>query len=182
MTDEAAKAGEFPRPVRLDTLGAGERAITIAAEAGERAALARRFGLVSLDRLEASIRLKRAGPAVHAEGSLHAELVQSCVATGDPLPLALDETFVLRFLPEEMVDAATEELELSEEDCDTVPYTGGAIDIGEAVAETLALALPPFPRGPHADAALRAAGVLSEGEVEGGPFAALKGLRDRLKG
>ena len=52
-----------------------------------------------------------------------------------------------------------DEIELSEDDCDTVFYTGGAIDLGEAAAETLALALDPFPRSPGAAAALREAGV-----------------------
>ena len=54
-----------------------------------------------------------------------------------------------------------------------------ATDLG-AVAETLALSLDPFPRAPDADAVLRAAGVLSEDEAVTGPFAALKGLKDKL--
>jgi uncharacterized protein YutE (UPF0331/DUF86 family) len=62
---------------------------------------------------------------------------------------------------------------------DTVFYSGGAIDLGEAAAETLALALDPFPRSPAAAAALKEAGVLSEEEA--GPFGALAGLRDKLK-
>ena len=46
-------APEFSRPVRIDTLG--ERAaacLRIEADAGERTALARRFGLVAIDRLD----------------------------------------------------------------------------------------------------------------------------------
>ena len=57
----------------------------------------------------------------------------------------------------------------------TVFYTGGAIDLGEAAAETLALVLDPFPRSPGAQAALREAGVLNEEEA--GPFAALAKLK-----
>ena len=71
-----------------------------------------------------------------------------------------------------------EETELAEEDCDTAFFSGDSIDIGEAVAETLALALDPFPRAPGADERLRDAGVLDEGET--GPFAILKALKDRL--
>jgi uncharacterized metal-binding protein YceD (DUF177 family) len=106
-------------------------------------------------------------------------VVQSCVATGESLPATLDVPFRLRFVPEDDASAA-EEIELSEEDCDTLTYAGGAVDLGEAAAETLALALDPFPRGPDADAALKAAGVVGEDEAEVGPFAALKGLRDKL--
>ena len=43
---------EFSRPFRIDTLGAEPRPVEIEAEPEERAALARRFGLVAIDRLE----------------------------------------------------------------------------------------------------------------------------------
>ncbi|NWN13490.1 hypothetical protein GY655_27460, partial [Escherichia coli] len=64
-------------------------------------------------------------------------------------------------------------------------YSGGAIDLGEAAAETLALALDPYPRSPAAEAALRDAGVISEEEAtrlaeESGPFGGLAGLRGKL--
>lgn len=166
---------EFARPVRLDSLGV-PRPIEIAAEAEERAALARRFGLAALDRLEAAASVSREGEEVNAVGRIVAEVTQSCVATGEPLPARIDAPFTLRFVP--AGSAADEELELSADDCDTLFYEGGAIDLGEAAAETLLLALDPFPRSPDADAALKAAGVLAEEEA--GPFAALKALRDRL--
>ncbi len=72
-----------------------------------------------------------------------------------------------------------EEVELSETELDVTFYEGAEIDLGEAVAETLALSLDPFPRSAGADEALKAAGVKSEEEA--GPFAALAGLRDKLK-
>lgn len=173
MTDIA---NEFARAYRLDTLGEGTRTVAITAESDERSALAVRFGLLAIDRLEAQAALRRAGTIVHAEGRIVADVVQSCVATGDPVPAHVDTPFVLRFVPDEM-KPAQDEVELSEEDCDIVAYDGGTIDLGEAVAETLALTLDPFPRSPEADAVLRAAGVISEDEVEpSGPFAALKGL------
>jgi uncharacterized metal-binding protein YceD (DUF177 family) len=169
---------EFSRPARLDSLGEGDRQIAIAAKAGERAALARRFGLVAIDRLDAEGVARRAGAIVHFSGRLRADVVQTCVATDDPLPASIDTPFTLRFVPDDIAAPAHDEVELSEEDCDTVAYSGEAVDLGEAVAETLALSLDPFPRSAHADAVLRAAGVRSEGEVEppAGPFAALKGL------
>ena len=42
----------------------------------------------------------------------------------------------------------------------------------------MALALDPFPRAPGAEEALRAAGVIGEGEA--GPFGALAGLKAKL--
>jgi len=81
-------------------------------------------------------------------------------------------------VPYQSLENTAEEVELSEADCDVIGYEGGAIDLGEAVAETLALALDPFPRSPDADAALREAGVLSEEDA--GPFAALKALKEKM--
>lgn len=171
-------ANEFARPIRLDTIGDVPRAVTIEAEADERAALARRFHLIAIDRLGATATLHRAGDRVVAEGRLSAAVAQACVATGDALPATIDEPFTLRFEPEGAAPAG--EVELTDDDLDVIPYSGGDIDLGEAVAETLSLALDPFPRAPDADARLRAAGVT--GEDEAGAFAVLKGLKDRLAG
>lgn len=167
---------EFSRPVRIDTLGEGGRTIAIEADEAERVALAERFGLISLALLAADAALRRDGEAIIAEGRIRATVEQACVATGAPVPATIDEPFSLRFVPE----GDAEEIELDVEDCDTIDYTGGAVDLGEAVAETLALSLDPFPRAPDAEAVLKAAGILSEDEVTTGPFAALKALKDKL--
>jgi uncharacterized metal-binding protein YceD (DUF177 family) len=174
---------EFSRPHRLDQVGAGESHVAVAAEAGERAALAERFQLIAIDRLEARYALRREGEGVRATGHVSAQVVQACTVTGDPVPAGVEEDFDLRFVPE--ADAG-DEIELSEDECDTMFFAGSAIDLGEAAAETLALALDPFPRSPAATEALRAAGVLSEDEAkalreaEASPFGALAALKGKL--
>jgi uncharacterized metal-binding protein YceD (DUF177 family) len=169
-------APEFSRPFRLDTIGDAPRTVAVEAEEAERGALATRFGLIALDRLDATAALARDGDVVIATGRIRAEAVQACVASGEPVPAHIDEEFALRFTPP--VTPAEEEIELEEGELDVLTYEGGAVDLGEAVAQTLALALDPFPRAPGADAALREAGVVSEEET--GPFAALKALKDKL--
>ncbi len=174
------EAAEFARPFRLDTIGDEPRRVEIAADEAERAALATRFGLVSIGRLDAEATLRREGMRVWAQGRFRAEAVQSCVATGDPIPAMVDEPFALRFDPAGGGDA-DEEVELDETDLDRLDYEGGAIDLGEAVAQGFSLALDPFPRVADADERLRAAGVTSEEEaeaqrIEASPFAALKSL------
>lgn len=164
---------EFSRPHRLDAIGAGERDVRVEADAAERAALARRFGLIAIDALAADFAIRRDATGIVARGTLAGAVTQACGVTGEPVPARIDEAFDIRFLPEP--EAAADEVELSADDCDTVFYTGGAIDLGEAAAETLALALDPFPRSPNAAAALREAGVLSEEQA--GPFAALAKLK-----
>jgi uncharacterized metal-binding protein YceD (DUF177 family) len=172
---------EFSRPVRLDALGEQPRPMAIAAEPDERAALAKRFDLISLDRLEAALTLSRKGEEVVVHGTLQASVVQACVASGVAVPAALAAPFDILFRPQAEAKDAEEEVELSENEMDVVFYDRAEIDVGEAVAETLMLALDPWPRAPEADAVLQEAGVKREGEEEKGPFAALAALKDRLK-
>ncbi len=169
---------ELSFPVRTDTLGATPRTISIKAGAEERAALARRFGLAGLGRLEAEVHILRGNPDILAEGRLEAEVVQSCVVTDVDVPATLAETFTIRFRPEPADGAPEEEVELGESELDVMFYDGAMIDVGEAVAQTLALNLDPYPRAPDAAGALREAGVLDEGAA--GPFGALAGLKDKL--
>lgn len=173
MTD----APEFSRRYSLAEIGSMPRSVRIEADDAERTALATRFGLVSLDLLAADVRLCAVAEGVEAEGTIRAKVTQSCVATGAPLPAHIEEPFHILFVP----DAApvSEEIEIHVEAPDSVAHDGLAIDLGEAAAQTLGLALDPFPRAPEADEILKAAGVLQEGEA--GPFAKLKGLFDKPK-
>jgi len=171
-------APEFSRPERIDTIGAGERGVTIAADAIERIALAARFGLLSVDRLEATLSVRREAAGIVVRGRVGADVVQACTVTDEPIPVTIDEPVALRFV-ESGDTGADEEIELDEHALDTIPYEGGVVDLGEAAAETMALALDPFPRSANAAAALREAGVLSEDEVK--PLGGLAGLGDLLK-
>ena len=173
-------APEFSRPVQVDTLGEEERRLAIEADEAERTALARRFGLIAIARLVADLALSRKGSDVALRGTLRASATQSCAATGAPVAAAVEAPFEILFRPQTEPPGREDEVELSPGELDVVGYDGVTIDAGEAVAETLALNLDPYPRAPGAAAVLKAAGVKSEEEA--GPFAALAGLRDKLKG
>jgi len=170
-------APEFSRLERIDTIGEGEREISVTATESERAALAERFGLKAIERLEGVFRVRRDAGGIVARGNVQASVVQSCVVTDDPLPVTLDEPVALRFVAEGEPEA--DEIELDEDALDTMSFDGAAIDLGEAAAETMALALDPFPRGPNAAAVLREAGVISEEEAK--PMGALAGLKAQLE-
>jgi uncharacterized metal-binding protein YceD (DUF177 family) len=163
----------FAHKLRIDAIRDGER-IELSASAAERSEIAARLGLNSLDRLEAQARLSRSGAEIRAEGRLMAALCQACVITGEPVTAAVDEPFDLRFVPEPAVAQPDEEIELGSADCDTVFHDGATIDLGGAVADTLALAIDPYPRSAGAEAALKEAGIMTE--VEASPFAALAKL------
>jgi uncharacterized metal-binding protein YceD (DUF177 family) len=164
----------FAHRLPLNQIRDGER-IDLAADESERRRIAERLGLPSLDCLQAHATLERTGEVVRARGRLKAALCQSCVVTGEPVEAHVDEPFELIFVPEPLPGKPDEDVELGEADCDTVFHDGAAIDLGEAVADTLALGLDPYPRSAGAEAALREAGVLSEEDA--GPFAALAKLK-----
>lgn len=167
-------APEFSRIVELERLGDGTRRIEATAE--ERAALARRFALVSIARLEADLTLEPNGDAVTARGTMVARFVQSCAVSGDDLPVSLAEPLSLRFV-RPAAHSPDEEIELTPEDCDEIEYEGNRFDLGEAVAQSLGLAIDPFATGPNADEVRKRAGLLDE--QSSGPFAALAGLRKK---
>jgi uncharacterized metal-binding protein YceD (DUF177 family) len=162
---------ELSRPIDLRQVI--DRPVAIEANEEERKALARRFGLVRIDRLEAEVALAAEGEAVNAKGRLRAALVQSCAVSGEDLAVAIDEPLALRFVPE--AEVTEEEIELEESELDEIPYAGTSFDLGEAVAQSLALAIDPYAVGPNAEQARKDAGLLDEGAA--GPFAALAALK-----
>ena len=167
---------DLAQRLQLDQIRDGDR-IDFNANAEELAAIAARLRLLSLDRLDAHAVLARNGDKVTATGRLKASLTQACVATGEPVAEHVDEAFDLSFVP---TPTADEELELDADQLDTIFHDGAIIDLGTAIADTLALALEPYPRSAAADEALREAGVLNEEEA--GPFAVLAALKAKMSG
>ena len=164
----------FAHQLRLDQIRDGER-LDLVADETERDAIARRLGLSSLDRLEAHVTLAKTGEIVRAQGRMVAALDQSCVVTGDPIASHVDEPVEILFVPEPSLAAPDEEVELRRGDLDVVFHDGAAIDLGGAIADTLALSLDPYPRSAAAEAALKEAGVMTEEQAS--PFAVLAKLR-----
>jgi uncharacterized metal-binding protein YceD (DUF177 family) len=149
--------------------------VELEASEPECAALAKRFALVAIRRLKASVSLSAEGPSVRAEGRLSAEIVQSCAVSGEDLAVRIDEPVALRFVSALEALPGEEEIELSARDCDEIEFNGDRFDLGEALAQGLALAIDPFAAGPGAHAARRRAGILDE--AASGPFAALSALK-----
>ena len=185
---------EFSRPFAVDKLGLPPAVVEIEAKPVERAALADRFDLGSLDRLTADLSLSRAGSGlVRVEGRLVADGAQVCVVSLEPVPFALDLPVSLTFASAPQLDEGGEILVEVEGDDPPEPIEQGAIDLGEAMAQTLSVALDPFPRS--AEAALirsefgpgTAAPEDGGEEADGGqeqraaasPFAVLERLQQR---
>jgi uncharacterized metal-binding protein YceD (DUF177 family) len=164
----AGPAPEFSRLVDLRQIVAAP--VTLTATEAERAALAARFALVSVESLEATVTLQADGDRVTAKGRMKARWTQPCAISGEDLPQHTDEALALVFVPDTATWNPDEEIELDDSDLDEIPYTGTTFDLGEALAQTLALAIDPFAEGPHADRARKTAGIVSEDAS--GPLAA----------
>jgi uncharacterized metal-binding protein YceD (DUF177 family) len=165
-------APEFSRPVPLARLGTEPFRQEISATLGERAGLARRFDLVSLDRLDAVVELVRQGEdLVLLRAEFEAAFEQTCTVTLDPFASVLVERFALLYGPPEAESAAAA---VGGDEVAFELLAGDTIDIGEAVAQEFSLALPAFPRSP--DAAVEVDPPATE---EAGPFAVLSHLLRR---
>lgn len=148
---------ELSRPVRLDRIGQQETRHEVVASAEECAALARRFDIPAIASLTCRFGLRQApGASVIADGVLEARVTRICVATLEAFDMPVRESFRLRFVPEDRLSDG-----IDPDADDEVPYQGESIDLGEATAQQLALALDPYPRKPG----VRVAG--SAGEPDG---------------
>ena len=93
-------------------------------------------------------------------------MVQTCVVSLDEFESVVQEDFAIRFVPAgQETDAMDPEAE------DEILFDGTMLDLGEAAAEQLGLALDPYPRQPGVE--------LPELEMDGEPhpFAALAAKR-----
>ncbi len=161
---------ELSRPIKVKGLPGD--IVVVEPNADERAALAKRFSLPGIDSLHAEISLNQRGSTIRATGTLKAAIHQTCAISGEDFPTEINEKLDFRFVEEGSLSAAEGgdreiEVELDAEDCDEIDYSGDSFDLGEAVAQTLGLAIDPFAEGPTADEARRKAGIVSEGEQDG---------------
>ena len=133
---------EFSRPLQVDRvpkLGSTEK---LAAEPAELQALAKRFKIPVLHSLSAEIRATPwRGGGMKLEGHITADLEQVSVISLEAFRETVSVPLARYFLPHGAV------VDNQQED-DADPIDNGWIDLGEVVAETLALDLDPYPRKP----------------------------------
>jgi hypothetical protein len=171
-------AAEFSRPLdvtRVPPQGSTEK---ISAEPQECADLAGRFGLAALHSLEAELKVSRwRGEGLKIKGRFTADLDQTCVVSLDIFRSLLTDEFESYFLPAGSSAGASSALI---EEGDAEPFENGIIDMGEVVAEAVALTLDPYPKKPgitFADMIEDKQTSRAGGEAERNPFAGLEKLR-----
>ncbi len=148
----------------VNTLDDGAVHLEVMPDADERADLARRLRIVSVDTLVAHIDIAKnpATMVVQVNGSLTAHVTQKCVVTLEPVEGHIEEAFeawyadparAVSFVKKQrdrQVKKGGVELPILEEHEDPEDIIDGQIDIGELVAQYLSLGLNPYP---HAEGA-----------------------------
>jgi len=105
-----------------------------------------RFGLPAIHNLAAELKVSRwRGEGLRIEGRFSADLDQICVVSLEAFRSTLSDTFESYFLPAGR-KAGKDEAAIEEGDAE--PFENGVIDMGEAVAEAMAVALDPYPKKP----------------------------------
>jgi uncharacterized metal-binding protein YceD (DUF177 family) len=171
---------EFSRLIAVDRVPPEGLTEELHATEEERQALVRRFGLVSMAELSAFLQLtpwRRGG--IRVTGRFNGIVVQICVVTLDPFESRISEEITRYFAGENAPGHApsVHNVEsLGEDEPDVI--SGNAIDLGELVAESLGLALDPYPRKPGVEFVTPGAGVRKERE---NPFDALRSLKADIK-
>jgi uncharacterized metal-binding protein YceD (DUF177 family) len=171
---------EFSRPLVVERIGATGSEVDIEADAEERDALAVRLGIPAIHAFSGhfvAIPWRRGGVQVRGEITAEVELVS--VISLDEFATRINDS-VVRYYQAQTAGGhnpamlGVESLEGEEPDV----LSGGTIDLGEIAAESLALALDPYPRKPgeeFQDATLQ---VEEERRPES-PFAVLSKLKKR---
>jgi hypothetical protein len=173
----------FSETVRLNEIGAGLHR-TLSPDADMRGRIARSLDLASLDAFEAELSLapnpdhgaSLNGGGWRLSGRVKASAVQTCGITLEPLPVEIDQRFVVDMVEQAPEVPEDEEIEIGVDDDFPDVIEDGRIDLGQYAVEQLALTLDPFPRKPGVEF------VQPEEPKEISPFAVLKALKPRDEG
>ncbi len=175
---------EFSHPVKVSELPKTGVDLVLEADDEERDELAKRYNILTLQSLNAKMRVVPwKGRGVHVNGGFAAHIEQACVVTLEPVEESVSGEFSIYFLPEtEPVDLVDGEIVLDPENEDELDQLqGDELDVGEIVAEQLAVAINPYPRKPGVDASAYAPPPDTEDEDKPNPFAVLEQLKAKQK-
>ncbi len=157
---------EFSRALRVSSVPPAGQRLVLEANPAECAALAARFGILAVASLRAEIALRPdAAGGIAVDGVLVAAVTQACVVSLEPVAQRVRDEFDFRILPEGA--EPTDDLEAQDE----VEILHGIAELGEVVAQYLALALDPYPRADGAEM------PDSARDDSANPFAALRAMK-----
>lgn len=165
---------EFSRLVQVDGLTRPRSRHHVKATSDERAALAKRFGLLALDELSAELMVEfmTGEREMSVTGRLTAAVTQACVISLEPVTERIDEQVRVDF-SRDVTDDPDHDLSIGGGELGVggavlhEPWPGQSLDLGELAAQELALSLNPYPRA-------KGARLPDPGSMADNPFAALR--------
>lgn len=184
--DQNSQESPVSYAVQVSRLPRSGLAVTIDADDAERAALARVHGVDSVGRFYVSLQVtpwKRNG--VKVEGTVEADIIQSCVVTLEPLETVIRERVEGVFLPADSKLGRRGfgeggEVLLDAEGPDSPEiFEGDSIDVGALAEEFFGLAIDPYPRRSGVSMTAAPAAEPSDAEPRGPLQEALRRLADK---
>ena len=166
--------------IRLDSMPVAGRAVHVAPGPEERATLAAQLGVTSVNSLHVNLHAVKFRGGIRVTGRLTAEVTQPSVVTLEPINQDIAEPIDRIFLPgaeKDFAGPANAEI-FVDLDGDDVPdhFDGPEADLSDLIAETLALAIDLYPRGPAETLDVLGA---EPDLADESPFAVLKALKDK---
>lgn len=165
----------WPMRVRLGAVQREPVEARLEPDETQRKAIARRLGLVALNRFEADVSLIPWLDGAELSGWIKADVTQTCSITAEPVESRIDAGFTVRLLPPgspNITDTLGLEVDIDAEAEDPPDLLeSDTIEVSDYLVEHLALELDPFPRKE---------GAVFEPPVDPtplSPFAALAALR-----
>jgi uncharacterized metal-binding protein YceD (DUF177 family) len=157
--------------------------VHVEADARERVALAGLWNVLSVESLEADLKIRRwKKDGVKIIGEVRARITQACVVTLEPIENELFEEIDQIYVPEgsalARIPANDQGEMIVEPDGPDLPETfvGDALDVGAIVAEFAAMGIDPYPRKPGVTFAEHVEDT-GEKDRKPSPFAVLKNLK-----
>ncbi len=147
---KTAELSPLSQAIPVIALPSHGRDVEFTATDKELEAIANMFGLISANSLSANFHItKGAGSLIAVQGSLTAEVVQTCGVTLEPVQERVATDIAMSFTLDPDAASADVNVAIDEED-PPEPVIDGHIDFGALALEHLALNLNPYPRSPDA--------------------------------
>ena len=142
---------------------------TFVATADDCHMLAKRFGFLAVNALSARLKVfKSARHCWEISGQMNGDVVQACGVTGAPVSETIDFPLEERYVRQ---SRAYDEVEVALDGAE--PLENGIIDLGEMLAQSLAVAVTPWPRADDAPESFKSGDIMPDHPFAG--LAVLKG-------
>ena len=176
-----AQADEPEWPLALESARVTDHPFVVeaATDIAVREALARRFGLLSINVLDARVVLRRrTGGEIVANAKLWARVTQACVVTLVPVDEAIECAVTGVFTESSTASDNHVDITFDPDDESDVPeaIVDGKLNLGEWLSQQLSLAVSPYPRAAGATIVATDVEEVDDGP-KSGPFSRLSRLR-----